>query len=58
MDQREKDLEASEYDIPSQRRIFADGAEYARKELFQRLHQIDGFAGWLDVEALAKEYGL
>ncbi len=58
--QREKDLEAywdeggREASYP---RSFADGAEYARKELFERLRR----GNWLkraNLEYLSKEYGL
>lgn len=63
MNQREKDIEAAlsredQWRGPEQD-AFADGAEYARKELFERLRAHQGKCSLsFALGELAKEYGL
>ena len=59
--QREKDIEASgmKGEYYCQDEWFADGAEYARRELFERLlNGIDDLTARDWVKSLAKEYVL
>lgn len=59
MNQREKDIEAALNIVSrdsSPTWAWVNGAEYARKELFERLRASNTWSSELD--ALAKEYGL